>query len=479
MTSSPIRGRPRHAKAQIPVRVAHAVLGAVAGAGWLMSPVMTVAAGDPVPAPGAVPVASAAAPEQDETSTTDLVLPLVAGGAAVVLAGYGYLRRTRRARTRTTPGRISAQPPVPSPADSERQARAALVLADDCVRTSREELSFVRERFGDEETEPYADALRAAETELAAAFAIWLRYEEGVAQEATARRQTLVGVVGRCAEAGRLLDAAAPGLDRLRSLESDLDGAVQTAEARFRALTAAPAARGEEGVTDRLVLATTHLNGARQATDPETAAAHLRVAEGAVAQADVLVTAAEELLSRLDRARRLIPPALTDAEARLAAIRAARTPVGLTARLAHADTVLAAVRTELTGGSYDPLDALRRITRAMGRLDAARSGVLDTAARLVAEASLAGAESFVAVHRGAVGVEARSRLADAAGSLAADAPEPADTRARESRELAERDVRSAESTATPTAVLAGLLTPTDPPAYGGPATRARHRFAPP
>src|SRR6201999_4009811 len=111
------------------------------------------------------------------------VLPLAVAGAAGVLAGYGYLRRTRRARGRTTPGAGSVAPPLPTSAEAERQARAALVLADDCLRTSREELPFVEELFGNLAVEPYVHALRAAETELSAAFAIWRRYEEGVPED--------------------------------------------------------------------------------------------------------------------------------------------------------------------------------------------------------------------------------------------------------------------------------------------------------
>ncbi|MEU0007590.1 hypothetical protein ABZ079_25745 [Streptomyces sp. NPDC006314] len=602
MTSSLIRGRPRRAKAQIRMRVAHAVLSAVVGAG-LVLPVMTVTGRDPVPMASG-PVAGAAAPQQDETSTADLVLPLMAGGAAVVLAGYGYLRRTRRARSRTTPGIVSAHPPTPAPADSERQARAALVLADDCVRTSREELSFVRERFGEAEAERFTHALRAAETELSAAFAIWRRYEEGMPAEADARRQALVGVVGRCAEAGRRLDTEAPALDRLRGLETGVGGALEVAEERFRELTARTAkAQGTltalherypplaaasvtgyiEQAKDRLLFATAHLNRARQAddsADAARAAGHLRAAEGAIAQAGALVGAVERLAALLRQATDLVPPTLTDGEAKLTVVRkgevalreetprreeAARedgatwkdevawkggvtreeemaredemAPEGETAReregemagggeaarggkaapengaarkvtreseagpfpaigesrarLAHADGVLAAVRAELTGGPYDPLDALRRITRAVARLGVGRSGVLDTAALLVARGSVTGAEEFVAVHRGAVGAEARARLAEAVRSLAAEDAEGADTEGRRARELAERDVRAhgnpyagpdGDSTGLIGAVLGGILLAEDPaggpPAsFGGPQSRGRHRFA--
>ncbi|MFJ4805746.1 hypothetical protein ACIP62_33225, partial [Streptomyces murinus] len=149
MTSSLFRGRSRRAKAHIRVRVTHAVLGALVGAGWLMLPLMTVATRRPVPATSPGTLADAAAPGQGGTSAADYVLPLIAVAAAAVLAAYGYLRRVRRTRTRTTPGTtLPGRPAPPTVADAERQARIALVLADDCVRTSREELGFVRERFG-------------------------------------------------------------------------------------------------------------------------------------------------------------------------------------------------------------------------------------------------------------------------------------------------------------------------------------------
>ncbi|MFI9242751.1 hypothetical protein ACIGXF_09175 [Streptomyces sp. NPDC053086] len=578
MTSS-LRGRPRRATAHIWMRVTHAVLGTLAGAGWLVLPVMTVDAHDPVPVAPVGAVASAAAPDQDGTSAADLVLPLVAGVAAVALAGYGYARRTRRARTRTTPGTVPAHPPAPTPADSERQARAALRMADDCVRTSREELSFVSERFGEKQTEPFAHALRAAEAELSAAFAIWRRYEEGVPEEPSARRQALVGVIGRCAEAGRRLDAEAVALDQVRGFAAteemtgggagaardvaegaadtahdmtegaagtaqnvldgtagaaqdvhdgtaraaqDVDGggvraALEVAEGRFRELAGRvvaaqhtlvalqerylPSATGSvtgyvEQAKDRLWFATARLNEARQAADAgdsRRAARQLRAGEGAVAQAGVLVGGVERLAAQLRQAAELVPMVLAGAEARPSGARrgtqgSSLTPGEVHARLAHADGVLAAVREELSGGPYDPMDALRRISRAVERLDGAVPGARDTAALLVARSSVAGAEEFVVVHRGAVGTEARARLAESVRELAAGNAGRADVVAGEARELAERDVRAhgtpyagaeGDTAGLAGAVLGGILLTEDldggPPAtFGGPRTRSRH-----
>ncbi|WP_237553765.1 hypothetical protein, partial [Streptomyces sp. SID6137] len=373
-------------------------------------------------------------------------------------------------------------------------------------------------------TAAFVHALRGAETELVAAFAIWRRYEQGLPGETGARRQALVGVVGRCAEAGRRLDAQAAALDQVRGLEGPGAGvALDVAEGRFRGLAArtvaahatlaalreryAPSATDPvtgsvEQAKDRLLFATAHLNATRRsidAADGDGTARNLRAAEGAVAQAETLVTGVERLAARLREAAALVPAALTGAEAELTAARHGRSRTSLAtgelnARLAHADGVLAAVREELTGAlPYDPLDALRRITRAVDRLDVGRSGVLDTAALLVARTSLDSADDFVTVHRGAVGPKARALLSEAArapdtGSRTAF---EADTAAREARGLAERDVRAhgtpypdTTTIGLPGAVLGGILLAEDPdggpPAtFGGPATRGRRHVRAP
>ncbi|MGY5047986.1 hypothetical protein ACWDE0_20510 [Streptomyces sp. 900105755] len=491
MTSSLIRGRPRRAAGHIAVRVGHAVLGGVAGVVWLVLPVMTSVTQDPVPAAGGVTASAAQA--ADGASATDYVLPLVALAAAGALGGYGYVRRIRRTRSRTTPGSPSPVPPAPSPADVERQARASLVLADDCVRTSREALGYVDGATSAEQ------ALRAAETELAAAFAIWRRYEEGVPEDAAGRRQALVGVVGRCAEAGRRLDAEAAGFDTVW----DAGDALAVAEGRFRQLAgwtgtvaAALAGAGErygaaavapvvgyvEQAKDRLVFATSRLNQARQAADSgdgEGRRRGVRAAEGAVTQAAVLLGGVERLVEEVRAAAELVPAALTGAEAELTGLRGAASPP----RPAHADAVLAGVRGEVTGGPYDTVDALRRIVRAVEGTGGGRSGVIAAGAELVARSALGAADDFVGTHRAAVGAEARALLAAAGRSAPADA----DRLARKARELAERDVRAhgnpfageaAHGSGVGGVVLGGVLLGEEGDggpvvAFGGPESRRR------
>ncbi|MEV5545446.1 hypothetical protein AB0L35_04795 [Streptomyces sp. NPDC052309] len=469
---------------------------------------------------GEVPVAAAPAPGEGdgEASTADLVLPLIAVGTAAVLAGYGYLRRTRRARTRTTPGGAPVRPAGPPPAALDERARAALVEADGWVRTSREELSFAEALHGTAAVASWARALREAEAELSAAFRIRQRYDDGSPEDPAGRRHALAAIADRCREAGRLLDAEAAGFDRLRGLERDAGEALGAAEAGFRELTArteaarvtlgglgrryAPSATtpvtGYAGqAAEGLAFAADRLDRARRAADGgdrARAAGRLRAAEGALARVGVLVGGVERLAAELPAAAELVPAALTGAEALLAGVRrrsaergtASSAAVGeLRVRLRYADGVLAVVREELTGGPYDPLDVLRRVLRAVGASDAERAGVLSVAALLVARSATAAAADVVATHLRAVGAEARTRLAEAQRLLAADPPDPrtADALARRARDLAEQDIRrygrpDAGAGGAGWAVPAGVLLGGEPdggppPSFGGPHTRAR------
>lgn len=360
VTSSLLRGRPRRAKSHISVRVAHAVLGGAVGVVWLVLPGMTSGDDAPVAIKNPAPGASAAAAEAEaaERSTVDLVLPLVAVGTAGAVAGYGYLRRVRRARVRTTPGGGGSPPPSrtsPSLAAADEQACAALVEADNRVRAAGTELGFAEALCRAEDLEAFRRAVREAESELAAAFRMRQRYDEGVPAEEAARGHALAGIVGRCDEAGRRLDAVSGEFGRLRGLERGMGEALGVAEGRFRELTGrtgaseavlaglraryAPTATASvtgsvEQAKDRLLFATVRLNQARQSADagrPERAARQLRAAEGAVAQAAVFVEGVDRLATELRTAEHTVPAALTGAEAELALARQQPSPHPTTA----------------------------------------------------------------------------------------------------------------------------------------------------
>jgi hypothetical protein len=494
--------------------VAHAVLGGLLAVGWLLLPI-TRAGADEV----------RAAPGRGGTNTGDLVLPLVAVVAAGALAAYSYARRSRRARTRTTPGGGTPHP-VPF-AELDRRAGRLLVEIDDCVRTGTEELGWAADRFGEEAVATYTDALAFARSELTASFRLWQRLDDTLTDDSLVRRQLLEEIVARCTEAGRRLDAEAPGFDLLRALERTLPAALESAEARFRKLTArTPAAEATltelreryapsaslsvagdvEQAKDRLVFATTRLDRARQSLDRgegTRATAYLRAAEAAVDQADLFVAGIDRVASELASATALLPGALRDADAELVAARGLPAVGALPGRITHAASAVADVRREITGGvrPYDPLGALRRLADAGAPLLAEDRVPVDRAfldrafrdhALLPARSVVALASEFVTTHRGAVGVEARTRLSEAERHLALTPRTLVDVRradglALEAQQLAERDVRAygnpyagPEGAGVGGAVLGGILlddTPDAPAAsFGGPRTRGRRDF---
>lgn len=240
--------------------------------------------------------------------------------------------------------------------------------------------------------QPFVEALADARGELVAAFVAGQRLdEESDALAPDEERALLEEILTRCTTAQRRLDTATPAFDQLRSLERDITPALECAEARFRELTGrtataattltalrdgyAPAASlpvtgHVEQAKDRLVFATTELNRARQAAYPgdlDTAAVHLRAAEGAIDQADLFVTGVERLAAELARAGELAQQGAPH-----------------------------------TGPYDDPLDVLRSQGRPL----------------LPSRSAVAAAADFITTHRGAVGAKARTRLSEAERHLA-------------------------------------------------------------
>ncbi|MEW1926716.1 TPM domain-containing protein [Streptomyces sp. NPDC088360] len=464
-----------------------------------------VLSGQPVPTP--TPTPGEADPgggsgSGDDVATGDLVLPIVAVGGAGALAAVAYSRRKRRTNTRTTPGGggwgkgAAGEQPTPLP-ELDKQSKQLLVETDDAIRTSAEELGFATAQFGDEAVRPFTEALAYARAELTAAFKLRQRLDDAHPEDDATKRTMLDEIVSRCTEAGRRLDAEAAGFDQLRALERDAAQALEHAETVFRQVTgrtssaestlgtireryapsaSAPVVGHVEQAKDRLLFATTHLNEARQAIDAGDngkAAVHLRAAEGAVDQAGTFVDAVERLAEELALAAEKLPDALTETETDLAEARgllegtmAGASTADLHGRIARAETVVAEVRKKMAAGPHDPIDALRRVEEADTVLDESLTGAREREvgrrraasllgqALLTARSAVGTAADFVDTHRGAVGSEARTRLAEAqrhlsgaeaaqdtdAASALAEAQQ-ADAQARQAQQLAERDVR--------------------------------------
>ncbi|MEU2230292.1 TPM domain-containing protein [Streptomyces vietnamensis] len=464
-----------------------------------------VLAGRPVPAPTITPgPADPGAPPDDGSSAADLVLPLVLVGGAGAVAAYAYTKRRRRTETRTTPrGGQGWGPPKetapPSLDELDGEARRTLVATDDAVRTSQEELGFASAQFGEEAVRPFTEAVDFAKEQLTASFRLRQKLDDSFPEDDPTRRSMLDEILRRCAEANARLDAETEDFDRLRALERTAPEALAVVEAAFReqtgrigtaeaALTAmreryaesaaAPVAGAAEQAKDRLVFATTHVNQARQQIDSGDsggAAVHIRAAEGAVDQAARLIEAVDRRAQELAEAVGKLTGALAETDADLAEARGllegtaeGMSTADLQGRIARAESVIAEVRRGVDAGRYDPIDALRRVEEADAALDETLEGARERESgvrraralldqvMLTARSAIGAASDYITTHRGAVGSEARTRLAEAqrrwekARALAADGDpqtalveaQQADALARRAQDLAEQDVRT-------------------------------------
>ncbi|WP_307671530.1 TPM domain-containing protein [Streptomyces sp. V2I9] len=466
-------------------------------------------AGRPVTAPAVTPgPADPGAGDTGSVGARDYILPgaVVAGAGAVGV--YAYARRRRRAASRTTPaatgwGRAAGAPEPPPTPLPELDARAPQVLVDtdDAVRTSEEELGFATAQFGEEAAKPFTAAVVRAKEELTESFRLRQQLDDAFPEDDPSRRRMLEEILRRCATANEVLDTVSEDFDRLRSLERDAPEILTTVTAAHRDLTgriavarsgvaglrerygeqvAAPVAADVGQAEDRLAFAGSAVEQARTAVgDGENAraAVSIRGAEGAVDQAATLLDSVDRRAAELDEAVRKLDAALTGTEVDLAdagglleGVTEGASTADLRGRTARAEAVLADLRAAMAAGPYDPIDALRRVEEADAALDEALAGarnqergeakaraLLDRA-MLTARSSVGAAADYVATHRGAVGSQARTRLAeaqrrwerarelsaaDARGALAE--VRQADALAGQALALAEQDVRGFHS----------------------------------
>lgn len=462
---------------------AGAAIGAAGG-------ISAVVAGQPVPTVAITP--GQADPGASSSSSNDAgwIASAVVAAGAVGLGAYAYTRSRRRSGSVTT--RSGAQL-VPI-RDLDTGAKLALVATDDAVRTSEEELGFAGAEFGDEAAAPFAEALAEAKADLMAAFRVRQALDDEVPEDEPTQRRMLGEIIERCRLANARLDAEAKAFDRLRALvehaptalaaaseaaaaQAGRVGAATTLFERLRASYAdsatAPVAGHPQQIQDRLTFAEDSLGAARAALDGgdrRRAAVQIRGAEAGIEQAGLLLDAIDRRSAELDAAAAKLPASLTEMDADLADAQglsasqaAAAKSADLAGRAARAQQVLATLRQEMAG-RYDPIDALRRAEEADALLDEAlntvrererndrRARSLLEQATLTARSEIAAAEDFIATRRGAVGSQARTRLAEAkrllqqsAGAAHSDPSQAlalaqqADSRAREAMAAAQND----------------------------------------
>ncbi len=372
-----------------------------------------------------------------------LVAVLVVGLVVVVVV---VARRSRR--TAEAAGRAADDPSALSTTDLSRRASAALVALDDAVKTSEQELGFAQAQFGLEATREFTRVLADARASLGEAFRLRQQLDDAQPETEPQARAMMLQVLALCGQADEALDAQAEEFDRLRDLQNRapqvLDETRQRADevssrlaggrATLAALATTYPPTALASVSGNVDQAGSLLEAARTSveqglgvveTDRAAAVALVRAAEDAVEQA-------VRLLDAVDRARTDLAAAGARIDAGIASLTGDVTDA---ARLAPADPAvgavagaareaLAAAAAERTTG--DPLALLARLTGAEAALDAAlgparaqaerdergRTQLAATLGQLTAQ--VRAVSDFIETRRGAVGAEARTRLAEAA-----------------------------------------------------------------
>ncbi|WP_300015245.1 TPM domain-containing protein [Pseudonocardia sp.] len=414
------------------------------------------------------------------------VAALVIGGVAAV-GGGAYLVSRRRRGAAAAPEAEQPAPPRDeftdvATDDLAYRASAGLIEVDEAVRTSEQELAAARAHFGEEAVTAFTTAVQESRSDMLRAFGIRQLLDDDVPEDEPAQRAMYADIIRACRAADERLDAQVAAFDELRNLEATapqyltgLAGRRDAVAAREPQVQATWAALGARYAPSALEPVAGHLDRARQllavagteitagraeldAARPAAAVVSGRAAEDAITQAETLLDGVARREAELADAAARIPAARAETEQDVAEAGAlpdaALAPIVARAR--------AAIAASAQAESSDPIAALRLLDDAGSALDtgiaqaraaqdrARRAAAVLEQTLLTARSSVAAAADFIGTRRGAVGAQARTRLAEAqrhlqaatsggdVGTAQAQAQQ-ADARAQEALRLAQSD----------------------------------------
>jgi uncharacterized membrane protein YgcG len=391
---------------------------------------------------------------------------LLAVVAIAAVGGGAYLvaRARRRKREAQPPPVVRLEKPDPYAGVStdELQGRAsnALLELDEAMKTSQLDLDYARSQYGEDAVTGFDKALATSRDELARAFAIRQQLDDDLGgrddgmDEPTTRQ--MLGEMLRLTEAADArLDAQADAFGRLRDLENTAPAVLEALAPRIAALrdrlpaeeqrladlrrrfAESALAPVRDNVTEaraRLAAAEREVHEALDAlgaSRPGDAVGDIRAAEDAVAQTTTLLDAVGRLAADLEAAGGQVVAVRAETEKDLAEARAlvaSGNRSGLAPQIARAEAALTSADAALRpadGSPADPLTALRQLEEADIALEQALSVARDAQTQirraaaaldqavLSARSTIAAAADFIDTRRGAVGPEARTRLAEA------------------------------------------------------------------
>ncbi|MHC2185232.1 putative membrane protein YgcG [Rathayibacter agropyri] len=419
-----------------------------------------------------------------------IALAVVAGLAVIGVVVWLLVRRSRRRR--------AEEAAEASIEELATRAGSALVHTDDAVRTSEQEVGFAQAQFGTDATGPFQEALVTAKRLLGEAFSLQQRLDDAEPETDQERRDGYQRILQLCADAEQTLDERASAFEELRALEknapqvvaalttraAELSERLAPTRALLAELTARYAATAIDDVSDdadqaedRLRFARDQLTAAQQSLqggDSGHAAVLLRAGQQAAEQASGLVGAVATRAAELQTAQAALAGRVAEIRAEVAQGRALAVSddpqaqaqaQNVAAAVASTEAALDEVERAAAVQPHDPLGLLGLLTAADATIDAAVGGFRDAQAQrerekaalgteiIAARSRVSAAEDFISARRGAVGSQARTRVAEAARSaeyaaqLAATDPREALASAQRASALAQQALESARADA--------------------------------
>ena len=379
-----------------------------------------------------------------------LVIFLVVAAVAIVVIVV-VVRRRRKTVGGAGQGKQVEQISVE---ELTRRASSALVATDDAVKTSDQELGFAKAQFGDAATVEFEQALQTARENLNKAFTIKQQLDDTTADSEEQTRAWNAEIIRLCDEANAGLDEKAAAFDELRRLEQNAPeslarvqvqrtkaaASIDSADEHLRTLAASYAREALATVADnpdqarqRIRFADEQLKAAQAAIGAGRggeAAVSIKAAEEAVGQAVLLEDAIDKLGRDFAAAEESAAALITELEGDIAAGSALPDADGRVAlAIAATRQQIDAARASLAGPARRPLQTLQGLEAANAQIDGVVAGVRDAAAKaqraqqmvgqqiLQAHAQVSAAEDYIVARRGAIGAEARTRLAEAGAAL--------------------------------------------------------------
>ncbi|UOE42879.1 hypothetical protein [Agromyces larvae] len=332
-------------------------------------------------------------------------------------------------------------------ADLAKRAGAALVAADERLRVTADELVFAEAELGHDATGELATALAAVREHLGEAFRLHQLNHDEIPDSAVELRQrnarivqlcewaedvlgertaVLADKIARARRAPEILAGVRADAAHLRSRIPHARETVERLSARY-APEALAQVDANPAQADQLLGFAEHSAGVadrrREAGQREQANLALEAATESVRRAATLLDAVEAFEVEALRAEATLGAIVEDSRGDLAvALREPHSP-GVAAAIAELQAALATL--PAAGVNVDPFTQLDRMREANAGLDAAIAAARERAARPIppvehvlhaiddADRQLAVARDIIAGHRGWIGADARTRLAEA------------------------------------------------------------------